>query len=132
MEIVKKENVYSGFLKLTKNKIKLNNGEYFDRELVLKNPGVAIVAVTKDNRIFLTKQPRAGAFLDESIEIPAGIIEGENVIDAAKRELLEETGCVAEKIIELRRLLWRYFMLHRKYIYGACIKCRKSKRSKIR
>ena len=102
MDIIKKENKYNGFLKLDELEIKLPNNETIYREVILKKNSVAIVPVSKDGRIYLTKQPRAGRGVLESIEIPAGLIdEGEDVIEAAKRELLEETGCVSKEMIEL-------------------------------
>ena len=101
MEIIKKEELYSGFLKLNKFDVKLKNGAIIQREIIDKRGGVAIVAVDKEGYIYFTKQPRVGAFLDESLEIPAGLVEGEDPEDAARRELLEETGCRADKMIHL-------------------------------
>ncbi len=54
---------------------------------------VSVVAVTKDEKIILVRQPRY-LIGSEVIEFPAGLldIKGENMIKTAKRELLEETG----------------------------------------
>ena len=58
---------------------------------------VAIVASTADNRILLVRQYRAAAGA-ETLEIPAGHVEpGETPEQAARRELLEETGHEAER-----------------------------------
>ena len=81
MEIIKKEELYSGFLKLNKFDVKLKNGAIIQREIIDKRGGVAIVAVDKEGYIYFTKQPRVGAFLDESLEIPAGLVEGEDPED---------------------------------------------------
>ena len=102
MEIVKREKIYSGFLKFDNLTIKLDNGEKIQREVITKRDGVAIVAVDSEGDIYLTKQPRIGSMESESIEIPAGILENETPLDAAKRELLEETGCITdEELISL-------------------------------
>lgn len=97
MKVIKKEEIYSGFLKFDNLTIKLNNGEEIQREIITKKDGVAIVAIDKDDNIYLTKQPRIGSMEEEAIEVPAGILEGETTEDAARRELLEETGCITDE-----------------------------------
>ncbi len=59
---------------------------------------INIVALTEDNQFILVKQHRLGT--DKcTIETVAGLIEkGEDPKEAAKRELLEETGYSAENI----------------------------------
>ena len=53
---------------------------------------INIVALTSDNQIILVEQYRAGIH-ESSLEIPGGMVdEGEIPLEAAKRELLEETG----------------------------------------
>lgn len=97
MEIVKRDKIYSGFLKFDNLTIKLSNGESIEREIITKRDGVAIVAIDNENNIYLTKQPRIGSMEEEAIEVPAGILENEAPADAAKRELLEETGCITDE-----------------------------------
>lgn len=67
---------------------------------------VAIVAITDDRRVVLVEQHRPP--VDASvIELPAGLVgdhegtQGEPMVDAAKRELLEETGYRASRWREL-------------------------------
>lgn len=69
------------------------------------NPGgaVIIVALTKENRLLFVEQYRT-AINARTIEMPAGLIgdeihqQRENALDAAQRELLEETGYTAKHI----------------------------------
>lgn len=63
--------------------------------------GVLILPVTKDDEVVLIKQyrPAIGDFI---YELPAGLIDkGENIEEAAKRELYEETGlkCLYSELI---------------------------------
>lgn len=85
------------FLEVENYECVLANGRMVNRSLLLKNhkvgDAVVILALTKENKVFLTIQPRC--FTQESVEVsfPAGLIdEQEEALDAAKRELLEEVG----------------------------------------
>ena len=63
-----------------------------DREIVEHPGAVAIVAVDADGLVTLVRQVREPA-RKELIELPAGGLEdGEAPLEAAKRELAEETG----------------------------------------
>jgi ADP-ribose pyrophosphatase len=70
-----------------------------------KNIAVGIVPLDEDNNTWLVGQYRYT--LDEySWEMPEGgcPIGSESVLDTAKRELVEETGLIAEEWIELMKL----------------------------
>src|SRR5512146_989245 len=59
---------------------------------------VVMVGVTGDGNVILEKQFRPPMGRDV-IELPAGLVEpGENMEEAAKRELIEETGWAAGKL----------------------------------
>jgi ADP-ribose pyrophosphatase len=59
---------------------------------------VVMIAVTSDHNVVLIKQFRPPMGRDV-IELPAGLVEaGESMENAAKRELIEETGWSAGKI----------------------------------
>jgi len=62
--------------------------------VTMRHPAVFIVALDDEERICLVTLERytTGA----SIEVPAGGSDGEDALVAAQRELLEETGFVAE------------------------------------
>lgn len=63
--------------------------------------GSIIVALDKDKNLILVKQYRY-TLKDFSYENPAGAADkNETFLDAAKRELLEETGYKSEKYIDL-------------------------------
>ena len=66
---------------------------------VVRHPGaVAIVALTEEGRICLVRQYRT-ALGRVTVEIPAGKLSaGEDPLECANRELLEETGMVAERM----------------------------------
>lgn len=66
---------------------------------VVRHPGaVAIVALTEEGRICLVRQYRT-ALGRVTVEIPAGkLAAGEDPLECANRELLEETGMVAERM----------------------------------
>ena len=68
----------------------------------LKSPdGVMVLALTDAEEIILVKQFRP-AFSQYSLELPSGFIDGsESPLQAASRELHEETGFACETLIPL-------------------------------
>ena len=75
--------------------VKLPNGEILALEIVRHAGGAVVVARDDDSRVALLRQFRhaAGGWI---WELPAGVLEpGESPLEAAKRELREETGCHA-------------------------------------
>lgn len=88
----------SEFVKVDKDDVLLPHGrEINDFYKVTIKDCAAIVALTPTNQIILIKEYRH-CYGEELIEIPAGVLEtGEDPIQAAKRELEEETGYVGKK-----------------------------------
>lgn len=98
----------TSFLKFKEGNYTLNNGNVIRRESVVKRDGtsdaVAMFAITKEKEILLVIQPRVVLPTDTKvdIEIPAGYInKNENELEAAKRELAEETGYLATEVIKI-------------------------------
>lgn len=100
-KLTKEEILYSGdFINLIKEVYSLPNNRTITREKIVKNGGkdsVIIVAIDSNGNYILTFQTRIN---DKIIaEFPSGYIEdGEDVIEAAKRELKEETGYVSDNV----------------------------------
>ena len=90
------EEDWEGWKKLTErigNKVQLVGGDLF-----VTNTSRLIVALTEEGRICLVRQYRT-ALGRVTVEIPAGKLSaGEDPLECANRELLEETGMVAEKM----------------------------------
>lgn len=79
------------------NEFEMPNGKKGMYYFVDSRGSSFIVPVTNEGRIVLTEQYRY--LIDEdSIEFPGGgVIEGDDYIETAKKELEEETGYIAEK-----------------------------------
>ncbi|MBD3208509.1 MAG: NUDIX domain-containing protein [Candidatus Nealsonbacteria bacterium] len=91
-EIKKEKEIYEGsFLSLNLFEME-KDGERFEREVVIFPKTVGILPLIEESRIVLIRQYRCPA-RQYLWEIPAGKIEeGEDPEQAAKRELIEETG----------------------------------------
>lgn len=100
-DFIKEEILYKGdFLGILRETYKLPNENTVLKEKVMKNGGknsVIIIATNQDNEYIITFQNR---IKDKIIaEFPSGYIESdEDPIEAAKRELKEETGYIADDL----------------------------------
>ncbi|MGQ9760070.1 MAG: NUDIX domain-containing protein [Candidatus Methanomethylicaceae archaeon] len=100
-KVLRSEVAFSGkLIKVRVDHILLPGGKVTKREVILHRGAVAILGVDGD-RILMIQQYRhaAGKVM---WEIPAGTLEeGEDPLECAKRELIEETGYTTESLKEL-------------------------------
>jgi len=101
-KLVSSRRIYDGrVINLRVDQVELPDGSLHQREIVEHPGAVAILPILDDGRILLIRQYRH-AVGETLLEIPAGTLaEGEEPIECARRELLEETGYAAESICEL-------------------------------
>jgi ADP-ribose pyrophosphatase len=92
-KIINRELVFKKYSRaIEKVDVQMPNGENTSYYIKKESPAAAILALTKDQKIIIVRQFRIGPnmILDE---LPGGYVDdGENGINAIKRELLEETG----------------------------------------
>jgi ADP-ribose pyrophosphatase len=82
----------AGYLPVVNRRYRLPDGTRAEGDIFGPAQTVAVLAITAHDEIVLARQYRPGpdCILDE---LPGGLVEtGEEVVEAAERELLEETG----------------------------------------
>lgn len=85
------------------DQVKLPNGKTAPREICEHLGGVGVLPIDKDGNIILVRQYRY-PYDELTLEIPAGKLdhgEGEDIEACGMRELKEETGCTAGRIVPL-------------------------------
>ena len=120
-EFIKKEILYKGgFLEILEETYKLPNNKVVEKEKVIKNGGKNAVIVipvisNNENTMVIPKGSTSDGYIltvqnrikdNMIVEFPSGYIEdGEDVLEAAKRELQEETGYTSDNLFILDEAL---------------------------
>ena len=100
------ELIYDGcVVHLWRDEIELPDGGRGVREIVRHVGAVAVLPLTKEGDVICVRQYRY-PFAEVLLEIPAGKLDSpdEDIIEAARRELREETGAVGGELISLGTL----------------------------
>lgn len=89
----------SGFLSVRTRTYAMPDNRPVDWDILVGGRTVAILALTEDRHVVLARQFRPGPGRVMS-ELPGGLVEDhEDVVTAAARELREETGFVADRLV---------------------------------
>lgn len=84
--------------------VEVHNGTTFEPIVFEFRSWANVLALTKNNEVVLVRQYRHGV-QETLLELPGGVVnDGESPLDGARRELMEETGYSAEKIIEVGQI----------------------------
>ena len=88
------EEEWSGkILSVRIDRFRHDDGDEVEREYAV-HPGAVAIVAHDGERLYLVKQPREAVGEQALLEVPAGKldVEGEEPLDTAKRELIEEIG----------------------------------------
>ena len=100
--MLESKEIFNGrVIRVTVDKVQLEDGTTSTREIVHHHGGACILPVDADGSVTMVRQFRY-AFGEEIWELPAGKLEpDEDPFESAKRELSEECGLSADNYIDL-------------------------------
>lgn len=105
---IKEEVVYKNFRTMIKATYETPGGNTADYDILADPNFAAVFALTKDKKVIVAKEYRLGPEKD-LFDLPGGIMEkDERPEDAARRELLEETGYTGNVIFTVRSYVNAY------------------------
>jgi 8-oxo-dGDP phosphatase len=102
-EVEASDLAYDGALSRVRvDRVRMPDGSVAEREVVEHPSAVAVVCVDDDGQVVLLRQYRH-PLRDYVLEIPAGKLDtdGEGPAETARRELAEEVGLAAGRLVEL-------------------------------
>ncbi len=104
IEILKRDIGYRGrAFEVHRLDLQLPDGRRHEFDLVAHNNSISIMPLDGEGNLLFVRQYRVGAE-EELLELPAGVLDdGEDPLEGAMREVREETGLAARKIILLGR-----------------------------
>lgn len=86
------------------DRCEVSSGRIFEATVFEFQPWATVVPLTPDGQVILVRQYRHGLG-QVTLELPGGIVdEGETPLQAARRELQEETGYAGRTFIEIGRI----------------------------
>jgi 8-oxo-dGTP pyrophosphatase MutT (NUDIX family) len=89
------ETLFDGkFISVRRDTFRHEDGEIVKRELVTHPGAVGVVVLDDEDQLWFVRQPREAIGVPDLLEIPAGKldVEGEDPLEAGRRELAEEIG----------------------------------------
>jgi ADP-ribose pyrophosphatase len=109
---------YERFRRILNRTFELPTGETADYEILDLDDSVAVLALTASNEVVLVEEFRPGpeAVL---LELPGGLVEaGQAPLEAARLELLEETGYEGD-LIEIGSVVKGAYSTNLKHVFAA-------------
>lgn len=98
-----RQRVFDGYVKIEHRTYRMPDGRTSEWDVIEGTDTVAVVARTRGGDFIIVRQFRVGPGRVLG-EVPGGYVDdGEDVLDAAARELREETGYVAGSMTPLAR-----------------------------
>ncbi len=101
VENSRRDDSYRVFSIRTDRAVSPRTGRAHDFYVLESTPWVNVIALTPEDEVIFVRQYRHG-IADITLEIPGGMVEGEDTpLAAARKELREESGYEAETWVEL-------------------------------